>query len=85
MGQLWSMYYEVGQVLLPSGTAFCITKWDKWHYKVEQVLHNGTNGISNWGKYYKVGLLLLQSWATITKGRKQMRETWEDKKFKSDY
>ena len=43
VGQLWCMYYKVGQVLLQRGTAFCISKLDKWYDKVRHVLQITAN------------------------------------------
>ena len=53
------MYCKVGQLLLQMQMVqiFCVTNWDKGHYKVGQVLQNGV-AISKQGNFYdKVGQL----------------------------
>ena len=58
-----NVYYKVGQHFLLQSEANCvtkwgssfITKWDRFYYKMEQVLQSGARFITKWGRYYKVG------------------------------
>ena len=43
-----SCLYEVGQVLLQSGTG--IIKWDNSYYKVQQIIQNGVTFSTKWGR-----------------------------------
>lgn len=47
------MYYKVGQALLQSSA--CITRWDKFYYKLRQVSQIGITSITKWRNYYEVG------------------------------
>ena len=50
-----NIYYKMGQLFLLQSEANCVTKW-------------GSSFITKWGRfYYKVGQVLLQSGAGITK------------------
>ena len=48
------LQYETGLMHLLQKRANVITKWDKWYYKLLQVLQSRSTFITKLGNYYKV-------------------------------
>ena len=60
-------YYKAGRVFIQKGQLFCVPNQGKWYYRAGQVLQSWGVFITERGRYYKGGQLLLQNGTGITK------------------
>ena len=63
------MYFKVGKVLLQCGVVFCITKQDKWYYKVPQELKSWAIFMKKWGQILQRRETLITTWGRYSNVR----------------